>query len=179
MKNRRTRFVDSYVAAFLAARAATNYEDWCASDDHNLMTTDQPIEDAVHNAKETWNLYLTSEVAYETGDLETNSASIHTGGPWKTDGKMVVAEEGFVGICRLEPELQSWPDHDGIVPTAEQEANGRLIAAAPDLLKACKAMIASREPAQEPYSKDAEDRFVKERGEAWTLMSAAIAKATP
>ena len=45
-------FIDAYVAAFLASRAAINYEEWCAMGRHDQLTTSQPIEDAVFQATE-------------------------------------------------------------------------------------------------------------------------------
>lgn len=60
------RFVHLYVASFLGARAAVNYEEWCCTDQHDRMLEDQPIEDAIFQARETWKL-LNQQLLYEFG----------------------------------------------------------------------------------------------------------------
>ncbi len=64
-----------------------------------------------------------------------------TPGPWSTDGSYVLplsdfakAQPGtlYVALCGISSSYR---------PKAETEANARLVAAAPDLLDACKALI--------------------------------------
>lgn len=52
--NRREAFTESYAVAWLAAYAASHYEETCALDRHGRYD-DQPIEDAYHLAKLAWN----------------------------------------------------------------------------------------------------------------------------
>lgn len=72
MTSRQRRFIDTYVATFLASRAAIHYEEWCAMDQHDKMLGDQPIEDATFQAIETWALYKNSNTLAEpfTGENE-------------------------------------------------------------------------------------------------------------
>ena len=65
MTDRKRNFLDVYVASFLATRAAMHYEEWCATDQHDRLTTDQPIEDAVFQALETWGLYCSDKTLDE------------------------------------------------------------------------------------------------------------------
>jgi hypothetical protein len=60
---------------------------------------------------------------------------------------------------------------------AWQERAERAEAHVAALRHAIKAMLDSKEPAQEPYSKEAEDRFIRDRGVAWETMVDAL-KAT-
>jgi hypothetical protein len=65
MTDRKRHFIDTYVATFLATRAALHYEEWCASDQHDRLTSDQPIEDVVFQALETWGLYVADKTLLE------------------------------------------------------------------------------------------------------------------
>jgi hypothetical protein len=65
MTDRKRSFIDTYVATFLASRAANHYEEWCAADEHDRLTSDQPIEDAVFQALETWALYAADKTLIE------------------------------------------------------------------------------------------------------------------
>lgn len=64
----------------------------------------------------------------------------HSPGPWqfgpldRNEQRLVVAEDGLVAVCA----------HECLMSRVEiMEANAHLIAAAPDLLAACKAMRAT------------------------------------
>lgn len=65
---------------------------------------------------------------------KTNDTTTHTPGPWREfrddDSHDVMTLDGM-HICRIEPV-------NSVNPEREQEANGRLIAAAPDLLALAK-----------------------------------------
>ena len=67
----------------------------------------------------------------------------HTPGPWTLEDrgyKFVVSKpgEGYItrDVCRMDASTMS---------AFDQEANARLIAAAPDLLEACKTIVHLRE----------------------------------
>lgn len=75
--------------------------------------------------------------------------SKHTPGPWKAD------LENYPIMVRSESE--TWPlvdelgDEEGcagvfVANTGDHKANARLIAAAPDLLEACKAALSDDQP---------------------------------
>ena len=61
----------------------------------------------------------------------------HTPGPWQSfaddQGHDIIAEDG-AHIARVEPV-------NSLNPAEEQDANGNLLAAAPDLLAALKALL--------------------------------------
>ena len=50
----------------------------------------------------------------------------HTEGPWFVDGNSIAHQSGDIATL------------DGVRPYEEEEANARLIAAAPELLEACR-----------------------------------------
>ena len=79
--------------------------------------------------------------------------SKHTPGPWKLNG----------GIWAGADHICGWPLRSDVGHEAA-EANGRLIAAAPDLLEAAKAIVAGG------YVMDFDSP-------EWTTLEAAIAKA--
>ena len=67
----------------------------------------------------------------------------HTPGPWQQDWNYIVAPDPD----GVHPDLYiaeiTEDDSDGRIPSPEQqEANGRLIVAAPDLLAACRKVVA-------------------------------------
>jgi hypothetical protein len=71
----------------------------------------------------------------------------HTPGPWRVAtksniGNMVEAESGNGYRC-VATFQECGPSPRFDVQQANREANGRLIAAAPDLLEACKAVLAT------------------------------------
>lgn len=98
----------------------------------------------------------------------------HTPGPWKaqsrcaSDGTLVVKDASFDEICVVrEKTLRDYTDED-----KKHVANARLIAAAPDLLAACEAVLkadANPQPWLEPkYSNaiaQARSALSKARGE--------------
>jgi len=63
----------------------------------------------------------------------------HTKGPWKVyftkDGGKIIGIGDAEGAGVTDPHFGLWSSGE------EQEANARLIAAAPDLLEACKAAL--------------------------------------
>lgn len=63
----------------------------------------------------------------------------HTPGPWKEISGAVYAyaRGGFIPIAKMDRE-----PGNGTLPT-ERDANARLIAAAPELLEACKLLVAT------------------------------------
>ncbi len=74
---------------------------------------------------------------------------MHTKGPWKTTGEgfAVIAPEKQSkewGVCCIaEVGDEQWRNDDGIfLPASEERANAQLIAAAPELLEACKSLLA-------------------------------------
>ena len=83
--------------------------------------------------------------------------SKHTPGPWVVDPCWDIlgnTDDGNGMVCQITTDA---------VPRAEAEANARLIAAAPDLLEALRAII--------------EDRYAQKLGILKLLARAAIAKA--
>ncbi len=94
--------------------------------------------------------------------------STHTPGPWKVfwaEGKRHM----FIGIGAMDGEGVTDPHFNLWGGTEEQAAaNARLIAAAPDLLAACR----WAESALAPFSKDPAEKS------GIALLRAAIAKAT-
>ncbi len=72
--------------------------------------------------------------------------SAHTPGPWRVDAHRQVVTVDYserTGMSKLIA-----PTHDGM-PRAEQEANARLIAAAPDMLALLKLFVADCEAGHE------------------------------
>lgn len=73
-----------------------------------------------------------------TTHTETQKTAKHTPGPWKTDrnnvhtGRIATIHH-CLGNDWVEVWSPKWPEGE-----EEQEANARLIAAAPELLEACK-----------------------------------------
>lgn len=81
--------------------------------------------------------------------------SRHTPGPWKSrvvNGKRCVVQSG--SQCLL-PGCVAVIDTDGDHPTAQADA--QLIAAAPDLLNACKAMLRAFGNCGSPLQQNAAD----------------------
>lgn len=68
----------------------------------------------------------------------------HTPGPWRAHSNLQMKHDGFSHVISSDhPSVGSWSiamigTHDGIEYAT---ANAQLIAAAPDLLNACKAML--------------------------------------
>ncbi len=58
--------------------------------------------------------------------------SEHTPGPWIVSGESIVSDEMEICIANIERD----GGYEALAP--ERDANARLIAAAPDLLAACK-----------------------------------------
>ena len=109
------------------------------------------------------------------------NATQHTEGQWST-----IADEDDFGGVRLTVQDSDLEHPQGrfVVATinrsrgAESRANARLIAAAPDLLEACEAMlhIYRENPGDEPYYFP--PGAIKPRGTVQELARAAIARAT-
>jgi len=115
----------------------------------------------------------------------------HTPGPWKARGTtslgmgVVVAphasfSEGHL-ICRVNRSFFDGDSHEMTLPREQVESNARLLAAAPDLLEACQAVLAALENAdlqgtvlwiEPPYQAPAVHESAQER------LQAVIAKAT-
>lgn len=70
--------------------------------------------------------------------------SEHTPGPWSCEeGNCVTADFAGTAICILEPVDSFWCGDVCRHPEGEEfTANASLIAAAPDLLRACKQLVA-------------------------------------
>jgi hypothetical protein len=70
----------------------------------------------------------------------------HTPGPWEVDSES--SNDGEAEVVVAADRTICWTadtfsDEEGAVITDEDRANGRLIAAAPELLASCKEMLAS------------------------------------
>lgn len=72
----------------------------------------------------------------------------HTPGPWSAgflgndwDDEMCIVAYGQGGICYLSNSVHGLSHGDRPRTLEDQEANARLIAAAPDLLSACQAFL--------------------------------------
>ncbi len=63
----------------------------------------------------------------------------HTPGPWALDDESIYAPDGEG--WKQVAEIPNWRTNPGEVLTPEDNANARLIAAAPDLLEALKAIL--------------------------------------
>ena len=64
----------------------------------------------------------------------------HTAGPWKAN-----RSGNGVTVTVMTPEGQLLIKANGIPPRGAMDANARLIAAAPELLEACKALMTLRD----------------------------------
>ena len=69
--------------------------------------------------------------------------SQHTPKPWLYDGSNSITDRfKETGICILEPLEEFWRGDVTRYPSAEEQAaNGYLMAAAPELLEACEAVL--------------------------------------
>ena len=97
--------------------------------------------------------------------------SKHTPGPWLTDRNNVhTGQIATIHHCLNNDWVEIWTDKwaDTGLGEAEQEANARLIAAAPELLEACQAINAL----------DPQESSTGDWNEAFKLIAAAITKAT-
>ena len=74
---------------------------------------------------------------------------MHTEGPWVVANKGVRSREGYICFMR---EVTHWPDQVERYTreTEENDANARLIAAAPDLLTLLNDALASFKSTQQP-----------------------------
>ena len=102
--------------------------------------------------------------------------SKHTPGPWRTQHNEIVATRPNSADLPLCLATVYVPVHYGLQKDREiMLANARLIAAAPDLLKACKQLILAESL---PCKTSAEMlAYDSQFSKAFTLMKAAIAKA--
>ena len=94
-----------------------------------------------------------------------------TPGPWEWEGNALVIVDGTV-IWKTG----AWADGLQIIPGKRDKA---LIAAAPDLLEACKALIAAASTSADIVAYDDYGHPLNARGLARKQALAAIAKATP
>jgi hypothetical protein len=97
--------------------------------------------------------------------MTTDRKAGHTAGPWAVN-PLVAQVDAFVGgkplpICQL-----LWPTKER--SEAETEANARLIAAAPDLLAACEALVEGMQACgvDGPYLQQAISAIARAKGEA-------------
>lgn len=99
--------------------------------------------------------------------------SKHTPGPW-------IWADGYCGLFGAGPnnEVLSYAAYEGMWLShgAKRDANARLIAAAPDLLKAAKLVLAWREAEEDHSEADAYERM-NMRSESEKAIRAAIDKA--
>lgn len=97
------------------------------------------------------------------------SESKHTPGPWKAYGFMITGGDfRQVADCNM-PVGTPGREEDATVD--EDQANARLIAAAPDLLAACEMLIS------DPSEEWSQTEFDRRIGAARDLARAAVAKA--
>lgn len=108
-----------------------------------------------------------------------NTASQHTPGPYEVQPlqsshgaelAIVATSAGWVvAVIGYDPEIQTVddPDYDTVVRYPQDVPNANLLAAAPDMLDACRAMLAA-------FGGDIPDWLADEAAQ----MEAAIAKAT-
>jgi len=95
----------------------------------------------------------------------------HTPGPWELIGDTVMADprrhlpDTMLGIANIQ-------DHGSDRPLAVHKANARLLVAAPDLLKACEALVAYDDMIEEDDGK-----LMMHYADLVRLSRAAIAKA--
>jgi len=102
----------------------------------------------------------------------------HTPGPWvwqdaRTMRHLHAPETSRIGLCVSMPKA----GHKGYRQTPEDEANARLIAAAPDLLDACKAVTAELGDAEWGTDKHGADLLYEIITKHHGKLRAAIAKA--
>ena len=99
--------------------------------------------------------------------MTTTQTAKHTPGPWKQNGNTVwedgTKDRGHIAVCRLRVGTH--------VPEFQNEANARLIAAAPDLLAVLEKVLAAYEAAREPghgtiLIAEARAAIAKARGQA-------------
>ena len=94
----------------------------------------------------------------------------HTPGPWTVkSATSVVADGAQVASCGFK--MGSWPKED----YDTEEANARLIAAAPDLLAACRWLI---DQMAEPIHDGGDGGIVSDYARRYADARAAIARAT-
>lgn len=70
--------------------------------------------------------------------------STHTPGPWENHGRTVYAGKSIVSLAVAEYDAERGPQYnlaDHLKSDDEGLANARLIAAAPELLEACEAVL--------------------------------------
>lgn len=89
--------------------------------------------------------------------MNTQAKVKHTPGPWKLNGLTIESKHNWIASA----------NSDGINDSNVDEANATLIAAAPELLEACKKLMA--------WLRECDD--YAEKSIAWKLGKAAIAKA--
>lgn len=94
----------------------------------------------------------------------------HTPGPWR-----IAPEFSVLSVWSGDTEVASAWRESGWIDEATQRANARLIAAAPDLLAACEAMLAHE---VYTYEGNLEARVTVPR-DVIDQLRAAIAKARP
>ena len=100
----------------------------------------------------------------------------HTPGPWNTDGQIVDSNFSVYDDCGTNIALvEAWDGDNDEGIMGEAFANARLIAAAPDLVKALEKGMASLKPEFDKY--DAEKWHDAEARDAYIAMRAALAKA--
>lgn len=98
-------------------------------------------------------------------------SNVHTPGPWELIGDAIMASprshlpDTMLGIANIQ-------DHGSDRPLAVHKANSRLIVAAPDLLKACEALVAYDDMIEEDDGK-----LMMHYDDLLRLSRAAIAKA--
>lgn len=85
-----------------------------------------------------------------------------TAQPWDSDGNKIMADGGTKHLATV------W-NNDRIAPS-EALANGQLMAASPELLRACQVLLADTEPWDQVI-------FDRQIGEARRLARAAMSKA--
>jgi hypothetical protein len=75
--------------------------------------------------------------------------SVHTPGPWTLERVPIESRGGSNTAWKIGPFCaclyDDWRNRENGIGEAEAEANARLIAAAPELLEACKAILTLEE----------------------------------
>lgn len=101
---------------------------------------------------------------------------LHTPGPWRVDGPHkndITSDAGGIGVTIPKSARGSNLAVEGLLAADDQQsyANARLIAAAPDMLDALRALNGGARPSN----------WQDDDGEAdaWRQLDAALAKATP
>lgn len=90
----------------------------------------------------------------------------HTGGNWRSEGHSILTDKATIAMC-CKYSIK------GIIPNEQISANAKLIAAAPDLLKACIAAIKISDETLPDYAGGRSD----ECQAVYNLVKAAILKA--